>query len=458
MDRVNRADVKAWNAEYLFHPFADPSAVARDKPLIIESGKGAVVTDIDGKDYIDGQGGLWNVNAGHGRKEIIDAVSAQLNKLQYYSLFGGTTHGPAIELSKLLVDLTAPEGMTQAFFSTGGSEAIESALKLARQYWKLAGEPERTKFISLHRAYHGVAFGGLSANGTPAFRQAFEPLMPGFLRTETPYSYRNPFTDDPAELAQICATLLDRLIEDQSPGTVAAFLAEPIQGAGGLIVPPPEFWPLVRKVCDKHGILLIADEVVTGFGRTGSLFGSRLWGVRPDIMVFAKGINSGYVPLGATMFNARIEDAFRTAKDAWFMHGNTYLAHPLACAAALANLDIVVKEDLAGNAADVGGYFLKKLAEMQERQAHIGEVRGKGLMIGVELVADRKTTAPFTSEDQFGHHVARRCRDNGVLVRNIYDTFIISPPLILTKAQVDRIVTVMDEALSHQTRVFAKGR
>lgn len=458
MDRANRADVKAWNAEYLFHPFADPSAVAKDKPLIIESGKGAVVTDIDGKDYIDGQGGLWNVNAGHGRKEIIGAISAQLNKLQYYSLFGGTTHGPAIELSKLLVDLTAPEGMTQAFFSTGGSEAVESALKLARQYWKLAGGPERTKFISLHRAYHGVAFGGLSANGTPAFRQAFEPLMPGFLRTETPYSYRNPFTDDPAELAQICATLLDRLIMDQSPGTVAAFLAEPIQGAGGLIVPPPQFWPLVRKVCDKHGILLIADEVVTGFGRTGSLFGSRLWEVKPDIMVFAKGINSGYVPLGATMFNARIEDAFRGGKDAWFMHGNTYLAHPLACAAALANLDIVVKEDLAGNAADVGGYFLKKLTEMQDRQTHIGEVRGKGLMIGVELVADRKTKAQFKPEDQFGHHVARRCRDNGVLIRNIYDTFIISPPLVLSRQQVDRIVTVMDEAMSHQTKAFAKGR
>ncbi|MCB1381036.1 MAG: aminotransferase class III-fold pyridoxal phosphate-dependent enzyme, partial [Alphaproteobacteria bacterium] len=255
MDRANAKDIKSWNAEYQFHPFADPNVTADDKPLIIETGKGAIVTDIDGKDYIDGQGGLWNVNAGHGRKEIIEAISAQLHKLQYYSLFGGTTHGPAIELSKLLVDLTTPEGMTQVFFATGGSEAVEGALKLARQYWKLADQPERTKFVSLHRAYHGVAFGGLSANGTPAFREAFEPLMPGFLRSETPYVYRNPFTDDPAELAQLCATLLDRLIEDQSPGTVAAFIAEPIQGAGGLIVPPPEFWPLVRQVCDKHGIL-----------------------------------------------------------------------------------------------------------------------------------------------------------------------------------------------------------
>ena len=457
MDRINVKDVKAWNAEYMFHPFADPNVTAKDKPLIIEEGHGAVVTDIDGKEYIDGQGGLWNVNAGHGRKEIIDAVSAQLHKLQYYSLFGGTTHGPSIELSKLLVDLTKQEGMTQAFFSTGGSEAIEGAIKLARQYWKLAGEPERTKFISLHRAYHGVAMGGLSANGTPAFRQAFEPLMPGFLRTETPYVYRNPFTDDPAELAQICATLLDRMIEDQSPNTVAAFMAEPIQGAGGLIVPPQEFWPLIRKVCDKHGILLIADEVVTGFGRTGSLFGSRLWGVKPDIMVFAKGINSGYVPLGCTMFNGRIEKAFREAENAWFMHGNTYLAHPLACAAALANIDIVVKEDLAGNAADVGGYFLKRLEDLKAKQPHVADVRGKGLMIGVELVADKKTKAQFKGEDKFGAEVSKRCRDNGVLIRNIYDTFIISPPLILTKAQVDTMVDTMDEALSHQTKIYAKG-
>lgn len=454
--RRNAADVKAWNAEYQWQPFADPNAVAKDKPLIIESGKGVMVSDIDGKEYIDGQGGLWNVNAGHGRSEIIDAISEQLNRLQYYSLFGGTTHGRSIELSKLLVDMTAEEGMKRAFFSTGGSEAVETALKLVRQYWKLVGHPERTKFISLQRAYHGVAFGGLSANGTPAFRHMFEPLMPGFHRVETPYVYRNPFSSDPAELAQICATMLDRMIEDQSPDTVAAFIAEPIQGAGGIIVPPAEYWPLIRKVCDKHGILLIADEVVTGFGRTGSMFGSRLWGVKPDIMVFAKGINSGYVPLGATMFNERIETAFTGKSNAAFMHGNTYLAHPLACAAALANLDIVVKEDLAGNAGLVGGYFIEKLKDLAKRQKHVGEARGKGLMIGVELVADKKTKRRFEDSDLFGHYVARRCRDNGVLIRNVYDTFIISPPLTLAKSHVDRIVEVMDEALTYQTAVYAK--
>jgi len=448
---TNAPDVRKWNAQYHFHPFADPNVIEKDPPLIIESGKGAVITDIDGKQYIDGQGGLWNVNAGHGRKEIIEAITEQLNSLQYYSLFAGTTHPKAIELSKLLVDLTAPEGMTRAFFSSGGSESIEGALKLARQYWRLQGQAHRSKFISLQRAYHGVSFGGLSANGTPSFRHMFEPLMGGFIRVETPYVYRNPFSNDPAEVAAICATLLDRLIENESPDTVAAFIAEPIQGAGGLIVPPKEYWPLVREVCDKHGILLIADEVVTGFGRCGSMFGSRMWKVKPDIMVFAKGINSGYIPLGAIMFNERVEQAFRNHPEAAFAHGNTYQAHPLGCAAALANLDVVLKDGLTENAAKVGEYFLGKLADLRDRQKHVGDVRGRGLMIGVELVADKKTKTKFADDLQFGHSVARRCRDNGVLIRNIYDTFIISPPLILTKDQVDSIVEAMDEALTYHT-------
>jgi putrescine---pyruvate transaminase len=452
----NVQQIKDWNGVYQFHPFADPNVIASDRPLIIESGKGAIVTDIDGKDYIDGQGGLWNVNAGHGCREIIDAIKEQVEQLQFYSVFGGTTHPKAIELSKLLVDLTQWEGMKRAFFSTGGSESIEGAIKFARQYWRMKGEAHRTKIVSLQRAYHGVGFGGLSANGTAAFRHAFEPLMGGFVRAETPYVYRNPFSDDPAEVAAMCATLLDRLIENESPDTVAAFMAEPIQGAGGLIVPPAEYWPLVRQVCDKHGVLLIADEVVTGFGRCGHMFGSRMWNTRPDMMVFAKGINSGYVPLGAIMINARIADAFKDRPDAYFMHGNTYQAHPLGCAAALANIAFVMKAGLVENAAKVGAHFLSRLQEMQERQPHVGEARGKGLMIGVELVKDKRSKEQFRGDELFGHRVARRCRDHGVLIRNLYDTFIISPPLILTTDQADRIVEVMDEALTFVSKSVGK--
>lgn len=449
---TNAPDLKNWNGIYQFHPFADPNVIDKDRPLIIESGKGAIVTDIDGKNYIDGQGGLWNVNAGHGRKEIIDAIKEQLDTLQYYSLFAGTTHPKAIELSKLLVDMTKQEGMKRAFFSSGGSESVEGAIKFARQYWRLKGQSHRFKIISLQRAYHGVCFGGLSANGTASFRHAFEPLMGGFFRVETPYTYRNPFSNDPAEVAAVCADLLDRLIENESPDTVAAFMAEPIQGAGGLIVPPAEYWPLVRKVCDKHGVLMIADEVVTGFGRTGHMFGSRMWNTKPDMMIFAKGINSGYIPLGAIMVNGRIEEAFKDHPEAAFMHGNTYQAHPLGCAAALANLDLVQKDGLVENAGKVGSYFLGKLQALQERQPHIGEARGKGLMIGVELVKDKKTKEKFADSELFGHKVARRCRDNGVLIRNIYDTFIISPPLILTNQQADTIVDSIDESLTYYSK------
>ncbi len=293
--------------------------------------------------------------------------------------------------------------------------------------------------------------GGLSANGTPAFRAMFEPLMPGFIRTETPYVYRNPFTrirPSWPRSAPRCSTAPSRTrAPAPSPPSSPSR-----SGRGGLIVPPAEFWPLVRKVCDRHGILLIADEVVTGFGRTGSLFGSRLWGVAPDIMVFAKGINSGYVPLGATMFNARIEQAFRNNPDAWFMHGNTYLAHPLACAAALANLDIVVKEDLAGNAASVGGYFPRAAARPagapapcrrrarqgpDDRRRAGGRPQEQGtLRLRRWLRQGRRQPLPRQWRAGAQHH----------------DTFIISPPLVLTRQQVDRMVEVMDEALTEETK------
>ena len=257
--------------------------------------------------------------------------------------------------------------MKRVIFSSGGSDAIETALKITRQYWKLEGMPQKTKVFSLKNAYHGVHMGGLSAGGNNIWRQAYEPLLPGFFQIESPYLYRNPWTHDPDELGAMCANMLDREIQHQGPDTIGAFIAEPVQGAGGMIVPPANFWPLVREVCDKHNVLLIADEVVTGFGRTGSMFGSRHWGVKPDIMCLAKGINSGYVPLGATLVNDRVEAAW--SKDSplsAIMHGYTYSGHPLACAAALANLSIVMDEDLPSNAADTGTYFLEKLSTLTE--------------------------------------------------------------------------------------------
>ncbi len=435
------------------YPFANATFLAENPPLCIEGGDGVYVVDSEGKRYLDGQAGLWNVNVGHGRPEIKQAIVQQLDRLSYYSTFGNTTNTPSIDLAMELCRLAAPEGMKRAFFSSGGSEATEAALKLVRQYWRLAGEPTRTKIISLRRAYHGVTLGALSAGGLTVYREQFEPLLPGFFQVESPYLYRNPFTSDANELGRLCAELLEREIMVQGPGSVAAFIAEPIQGAGGVVVPPANFWPLVREVCDRYKVLLIADEVVTGFGRTGSMFGSRMWRVKPDLMVFAKGINSGYVPLGATLINAHVEAAFLSDDRAEFtprafMHGNTYAGHPLACAAARANLRIVEDEDLPSNAAKVGRYFLDRLKDLQTRHPNMGDVRGMGLMLAIELVADPETKRPFDLSENFGARIWHRCVEKGVLIRNLADTFIISPPLTFATEHVDIVVDAFDAAIS----------
>ncbi len=438
---------------HMLYPFGNASFQAKSPPMLIEGGQGVYVTDASGKRYIDGQAALWNVNVGHGREEIKQAIRDQLDRLSYYSLFGGTTTAPPVELAAMLCRMAAPEGMVRAFFSSGGSEANEAAFKLARQYWRHVDEPQRHKIISLKRAYHGVTLGALSANGTQAYREHFEPLLAGFIQVETPHAYRNPFTTDPEALGRLCAELLEREILYQGPKSVAAFIAEPVQGAGGVIVPPANYWPLVREICDRHGVLLIADEVVTGFGRLGSMFGSRHWGVKPDIMVFAKGINSGYVPLGATLMNARVADAFLTPDEAEFTmaafwHGNTYAGHPLACAAALANLRIVEHEGLDRNAAEVGAYLLARLKDVQTRHPHIGDVRGLGLMIGIELVKDPATKESFSLERRFGARIADLCRERGVLIRNLADTSIMSPPLILERQHADTMADAFEAAIA----------
>jgi adenosylmethionine-8-amino-7-oxononanoate aminotransferase len=437
----------------IVYPFANATFLADNSPLCIEGGDGVHVFDSQGKRYLDGQAALWNVNVGHGRDEVNQAIVEQLKKLSYYAIFGNTTNRPSIELAERLCRLAAPEGMKRVFYSSGGSEAVEAALKLTRQYWRLIGQPGRVKFLSLRHGYHGVTLGALSLNGRTGLRDQFEPLLPGFYQVEAPHLYRNPFTSDPDALGRRCADLLEREIIYQGPKTVAAFIAEPVQGAGGVIVPPANFWPLVREVCDRHGVLLISDEVVTGFGRIGSMFGCRAFGVRPDMMVFAKGINSGYVPLGATMINERIADAFETSDDTEFspnafMHGNTYAGHPLACAAATAALRIVEEERLPENAAEVGQYLLNRLKNIAPHHRNIGDVRGMGLMIGVELVADAATKRPFDLSEKFGARVWRHCVANGLLVRNLMDTFIISPPLTLTKAHADELVDILDAAIS----------
>jgi adenosylmethionine-8-amino-7-oxononanoate aminotransferase len=451
------AGVKIPDADWLkgqvgrhsFQPMADPNSTLRQPPPIIVRGDGVFITDLDGRQMLDCQGGLWCVHVGYGRREIIDAVTQQLYELPYYTNFPGSANAPSVRLAAKLCELTAEEDMAVAQFGSGGSDATETAFKVARQYWKLVGQPERVKFISLRGGYHGVHFGGMSACGGDAWRRSYEPLVPRFINVESPNLYRNPFTSDPEQLVQICAALLEREIQFQVPDTVAAVIAEPVQGAGGVNVPPASYWPKLREICDRYGILLISDEVITGFGRSGTLFGARGWGVKPDIMCLAKGITSGYIPLGATLLNKRVAKAWEAGGPrAVMMHGYTYSGHPVASAAAIAAIDIVVKEKLSDNARVVGDYFLSELKAMARKHRVIGDVRGKGLMIAVELVKDQKSKEPFSPLDSYPGKVSDACLAGGVMLRTIVNKFIISPPLNITREHVDMAVRALDRALT----------
>lgn len=444
-----RATEQSTQIDYKFwHPMCHPGEWKQRERLNIVKSDGLYVWDDKGNKMVDGFAGLWCVNVGHGRPEVKEAIVKQMNEQIYGQLFEGVMHPRAADLAEKLVQMTAQEGMARVLYGTGGSDGVETALKIARQYWRVQGMAGRTKFISLKNAYHGVHFGGTSVTGINAFRLNYEPVLAGCYQVDTPWLYRNPWTENPEELGRICADMLEREIIQQGPETVAAFIAEPVQGAGGVIVPPANYWPLVRAVCDKYGILLIADEVVTGFGRSGCLFGSRGWGVKPDIMVFAKALTAGYIPLSATMLNQRIADAFENNADfrGVMLTGYTYGGHPLGCAAALAVLDIVEKEDLPGNAARIGDYMMQRLKPFEARFRSVGNVRGKGLMFAIDLVQDKKTREMLAPTDDLSWRLAAATREAGAVIRPVGSKLVIAPPLVLDQARADVIVDALESA------------
>jgi len=447
---MNNAQIKEDNGQFLWHPMAHPAAMKKQQPDIVARGEGCWIWDVDGHKMLDGVGGLWASNLGHSTKPVRDAIVAQLDELPFYNVFRGTTHPRAIELSSRLVKMMEPDGVSAVLFSNGGSDAVEGALKIARQYHKLRGEKDRFKFISLRQGYHGVHFGGMSVNGNTNFRRAYEPLLPGCFHIDTPWLYHNPYTQNEEELGEICAELLEREIIFQGPDTVAAFIAEPVQGAGGVIVPPANYWPLVRKICDKHGVLLIADEVVTGFGRTGHLFGTRLWGVNADLWCLAKGISSGYVPLGATAISAKVAKVFDEDKtgQASVSHGYTYSAHPVAAAAALATLDEIERLDVAGNAGRVGALMQERLRKLEQTCSFVGNVRGIGLMLGIEMVDNKALRTPMPRSSDIPARVAREAYQRGLMVRVSGPNLILSPPLVISADEVDFLCNTLEASFS----------
>jgi putrescine aminotransferase len=454
MSNDSRDALRRDNAQFLWHPMAHPRAMREQRPDIIARGEGCWVWDIDGHKLLDGVAGLWSSNLGHSCRPVRDAIVAQLDELPFFNTFRGTTHPRAIECSRALVELMAPDGVAAVMFGNGGSDAVEAALKLARQYHKLRGAKDRTKFIALRQGYHGVHFGGMSVNGNTGFRRPYEPLLPGVFHVDSPWLYRNPYTQDEAELGRIVAQQIEREIVFQGPDTVAAFIAEPIQGAGGVIVPPANFWPLVREVCDRHGVLLIADEVVTGFGRTGTMFGTRLWGVKADLWCLAKGISSGYVPLGATAVSARVAEAFDadTSGAAQVSHGLTYSAHPVAAAAAIATLAVLQEHDVPGHVARVSPPFQARMRGLVQRVPFVGDVRGHGLMLGIEMVADQATRAALPRSSDLPARVARAAYRRGLMVRVSGPNLILSPPLVITAEELDVLAGTLEAAFDEVAR------
>ncbi|MFO8059216.1 MAG: aspartate aminotransferase family protein [Bacillota bacterium] len=425
--------------KYMWAPFTQMGDLGGVEPLIIVEGEGSRVTDVEGREYIDGHGALWLANAGFGRREIIEAASEQLHQLSYFPSFAGMANSVAVELAERLATLTEREGMRRVFFSSGGSEAVETALKMVRQYWRLRGSGRKYKIISRRMAYHGVTMGALSATGITANRRLFEPLVPGFRHLEPPHCYRCPYGLEYPGCDLNCARELERTIEFEGADTVAAFIGEPVMGAGGVIVPPDGYWQEIERICRKYDVLIIADEVITGFGRTGEMFGVRNWDVKPDIMVTAKGLTSGYLPLGATL--AR-EDIFKVCLGKYgegreFRHGTTYSGHPAACAAGLANIDIIEDEGLVERARSNGQYLLERLEELRSLDV-VGDVNGLGLLARVELAGDATGK---------GQQVSREVMKRGVILRALGDVISFSPPLVIDRAEIDTVVDCLAEVL-----------
>jgi putrescine aminotransferase len=430
---------------HLIHPLHHPSAHSGTRLWV--SGTGAVITDSTGRDYIDGLSGLWNVNVGHGRQELAEAARQQMATLAYHSTYAGSTNEKAIALAERLSRLVYPS-INTFFFTSGGAEASETSFKTARFYWKALGRPEKIKVISRHRAYHGVTLAAMSATGLAAFWPMFEPRTPGFLHIDAPDPYRFVNRTPEVSLGVAAANALEDAILREGPDTVAAFIAEPIQGAGGVIIPPADYFARIREICTRHDVLFVADDVITGFGRTGRWFGLEHYGVEPDIMQFAKGITSGYVPLGGVGVSDTVRDVINGVPPGkrW-MHAFTYSGHPTCCAVALSNLDIIERERLVERSAAGGARLLEKLRTLEALNG-VGHVRGQGLIAAVEVVGDKTTKSLFPAEAGMTQKLTDALLERGLYTRVALDCICIAPPLVTTDAQLDRIVDIVRDAVT----------
>lgn len=436
--KSSAAQLRQSDLDHHLHPFTDTAALAVEGgSRIIARAEGAYIWDIDGNKILDGMAGLWCVNIGYGREELAAVASQQMQILPYYNSFFKTATVPSIQLAERLVELT-PAGLNHVFFANSGSEANDTIARMVRYYWELEGQAQRQIIIGRQYGYHGSTTLAASLSGNHMHGQGGVPL-PGFSHIRAPYLFgaENP-GQDAEEFGRAAAQALEEKILELGADRVAAFFGEPIQGSGGMIIPPSSYWPEIQRICKKYGILLVADEVITGFGRTGRYFGSELYDIHPDLMTLAKGLSSGYLPISAVMVGDRVAETI-IHKGKEFVHGFTYSGHPVSAAVALENLRIIEAEHLVENAAEVGSYLQSRLRQLESHPL-VGEVRGVGLLGAIELVQNKSPRRFFSPVGAVGTRCRDHCFANGLVMRAVRDTMIIAPPLIFTRTHVDELI------------------
>jgi putrescine aminotransferase len=437
---TNTKDIQTIDSAHYMHPFTDHRGLAEKGARIITKADGIYIWDSEGNKILDAMSGLWCVNVGYGRKALVDAASSQMQELPYYNSFFQTANVPAVKLAEKIVQL-AGDNYSHVFFSSSGSESNDTNIKMVRHYWATLGQPERKVIISRNNAYHGSTMAGGSLGGMGGMHTQ-GGVIPDIVHIEQPYHYGLAPNEDRDAFGMRAASWLEDKILEIGAGKVAAFIGEPVQGAGGVIIPPKTYWPEIQRICDKYGILLICDEVICGFGRVGKWFGSQLLGAKPDLMTFAKGVTSGYLPLGGVVIGKRVAEVL-IEKGGEFNHGYTYSGHPVACAVALANIDILEKEGLVDRVLnETGPYLAQKYTELAHHPL-VGGAESIGLMAGFVLMRDKAKHITFDEEVGVGMICRGHCFSNGLIMRAVGDRMIIAPPLTITKAQIDEMMALI---------------
>ncbi len=440
------AELQALDAAHHMHPFTANAELAKKGARVITRASGVTLTDSEGEEILDAMAGLWCVNIGYGRDELAEAAARQMRELPYYNTFFMSTHVPAIALADKLAEL-APGDLNHVFFASGGSEANDTNIRLVRRYWELMGQPEKTVIISRKNAYHGTTMGGASLGGMQGMHAQGGMPIPDIVHINQPHWYLEGGDMDPEEFGLTRARELEQKIDELGEGRVAAFIAEPIQGAGGVIVPPDSYWPEITRICAERDILLIVDEVITGFGRTGKWFGTQTYDLKPDIMTVAKGLSSGYAPIGGSIVSDKVAEVIGREE---FAHGYTYSGHPVAAAVALENLRILEEEKIVDHVRDVAAPYLAEKWHQLADHPFVGETKIVGMMASLALTADKSVRKPFEAPaGTVGYMVRERCFANNLIMRHVGDRMVVSPPLVMSKADIDvlyeRAVKSLDE-------------